>query len=117
MDLKEKKGANERISSVLNSHKESQRKLRAAFTENPIIGDDQYEKIKSKIQEERKHDLERQKYLNRFKDVRFQYLISPKHENYDSILKEDLSYPVVPDRLLPNKTDVAYERDGIPQLV
>ncbi|KAG4083599.1 ARM repeat-containing protein [Neocallimastix lanati (nom. inval.)] len=116
-DLNEKKGANERISSVLNSHKESQRKLRAAFTENPIIGDDQYEKIKSKIQEERKHDLERQKYLNRFKDVRFQYLISPKHENYDSILKEDLSYPVVPDRLLPNKTDVAYERDGIPQLV
>lgn len=51
------------------------------------------------------------------KRIKYNYLINPENTDYDDRLLEALKYPVVPANLMPTRTDIAYERDGVPQLV
>jgi len=118
LDLNPEEEKKEGVIDKKNTQIKNQKRLGKEIQENYIITKkEDIEDIKERIKNEKKRELSRLKYLEKFKNIRFQYLISPKHENYNKFLKEGLEYPVVPDRLLPNKTDVAYERDGIPQLV
>ncbi|ORX81383.1 ARM repeat-containing protein [Anaeromyces robustus] len=110
-NLEKPKTPQERMNSVLSTHKESEKKLNKAFqelTQNPELVKADTTEMKEKAKE---------KELERFKNIRFQNLINPKSDIYESYLREGLLYPVVPQHLLPTKTDIAYERDGIPQLV
>jgi len=102
----------EKMSTILKNHEESQKKLEAAaFNPIDVKNIENFSRIKDIAKSEKEKDT------GRYNNIRFQHLIHPNNENYDDILLEELSYPVVPERLLPKKTDVAYERDGIPQLV
>lgn len=113
------KSSQERINNILNSHKESEKMI-----DNLVKGNSDHKlgkvdilEMKEKVKKEKENEKDKEKELERFKNIRFQYLISPKHIHYDDYLRDGLEYPVVPQRLLPTKTDVAFERDGIPQLV
>jgi len=119
LDTDEKRpSSRESQQRVLDSHKESEKKIDTSLIEgSKPKGETEIMEMEERIKMEKEREEARQKELERFKNIRFQYLINPKHIHYDSFLREGLEYPVVPQRLLPTKTDIAFERDGIPQLV
>ncbi|ORX48127.1 ARM repeat-containing protein [Piromyces finnis] len=103
---------------ILDSHKESEKKIDTSLIEgNTQTQESQTTEMEERIKKEKEREEALNKELERFKNIRFQYLINPKHPHYDDFLRNELEYPVVPQHLLPTKTDVAFERDGIPQLV